>query len=249
MITLQELIDYLTALFEGPITSDYCPNGLQVEGKASIKKVATAVTASRATIEAAVAADVDALIVHHGLFWKGDEFPIIGAKKGRLEPLFRYDISLFGYHLPLDAHPEIGNNWRAARDLGWEQLEPFGVLNGAPIGVRGTFAPMDRDSFKKKLESYYDHPATEALGGPEQVSSAALVSGGAYGLIKEAAEVGADCFVTGNFDEPAWHLAHEEGVNFYAMGHSATERVGPRALAERLSALVPTEFLDVPNPF
>lgn len=249
MITLQELIDYLRDLYDVPTISDYCPNGLQVEGKSTINKVATAVTASRATIEAAVAANADALVVHHGLFWKGDDPTIIGAMKGRLEPLFRYDISLFGYHLPMDAHPVIGNNWSAARDLGWEQLEPFGLFNGTPIGVRGTFAPVSREAFQKKIEAYYHHPATYALGGPEEVSKAALVSGGAYRSIKEAAEVGVDCFITGNFDEPAWHLAHEESINFYAMGHTATEKVGPRALAKQLAQLVESEFLDLPNPF
>lgn len=250
MITLQELIAYLAKLYESPVTGDYCENGLQFEGKGEIKKVATAVTASLAAIEAAVDAKVDALITHHGLFWKGDSCKIIGMKKGRLELLFSSNISLFGYHLPMDAQQEIGNNWLAAKELGWQNLEPFGWMNGAPIGVKGTFAPKSRETFKHELENYYNHPAAYAFGGPEKVKSAALISGGAYRSLSDAAKEKVDCFVTGNFDEPAWHHAHEEGINFYAMGHSATEIVGPKALAKKLSAeLIPTVFLDIPNPF
>lgn len=249
MITLQQLIDYLTKLYECPITGDYCENGLQFEGKEKVSKAGTAVTASLATIEAAVEAKVDVLITHHGLFWKGDGSSIIGAKKARLELLFRHNISLFGYHLPMDAQPEIGNNWSAARDMGWQNLEPFGWMNGAFIGVKGTFPSKPRDAFKKELEAYYNHPAACAFGGKDQVQSAALISGGAYRSIPEASKEKLDCFVTGNFDEPAWHMAHEERINFYAMGHSATEKVGPQALAKKLSELVPTVFIDISNPF
>jgi putative NIF3 family GTP cyclohydrolase 1 type 2 len=171
------------------------------------------------------------------------------VKKRRLEILFRHDISLFGFHLPMDAQQEIGNNWCAARELGWTNLQPFGLMNGTPIGVKGTFAAKSRDVFCKELEKYYAHSATIAYGGPEKVESAALISGGAYKSLSDAAREGIDCFVTGNFDEPAWHAAMEEGVNFFAMGHAATEKVGPRALAEKLSVLVPTQFIDVENPF
>lgn len=249
MITLQELCDYLDRLYESPFANDYCDNGLQFEGKREIRRAATAVTASLATLEAAASYGADALITHHGLFWKGESSRIIGSKKARLEVLFRSNMSLFGYHLPMDAQGEIGNNWQAAKDMGWENLRPFGLYNGFPLGVMGTFAPKPRDRFQKELEQYYDHPAACALGGPETVQSAALISGGAYRSVSEAAAAGVDCFVTGNYDEPAWHLAHEERVNFYAMGHAATEKVGPKALAKKLSALVPTEFLDIPNPF
>lgn len=249
MITLQQLSDYLSALFESQISGDYCENGLQFEGKKEIRTAATAVTASLATIEAAAKAGVDALITHHGLFWKGENMSIVGVKKARLALLFRHDISLFGYHLPMDAHPEIGNNWRAARDLGWENIEPFGFLNGAFIGVKGTFKSKARDQFQKELETYYQHSANCALGGKDKIQSAALVSGGAYRSLADAAKEKVDCFITGNFDEPAWHMAHEEKINFYAMGHTATERIGPKALAEKMSELIPTTFLDIPNPF
>lgn len=249
MITLQELTDYLRKLYETPINGDYCENGLQFEGKKEIRKVATAVTASLATIEAAAEAGVDALITHHGLFWKGESMNIVGVKKKRLEILFRNDISLFGYHLPMDAQPEIGNNWYAARQLGWNQLEPFGLLNGTAIGVKGVFAPKSRESFRKELEAYYGHHATVAFGGKETVQTAALISGGAYRSIGDAAKEKIDCFITGNFDEPAWHQALEEGINFYAMGHSATEKIGPKALAEKLSERVSAQFIDIENPF
>lgn len=249
VITLQELSDYLRKLYESPISGDYCENGLQFEGKKQIKKAATAVTASLATIEAAAEAGADALITHHGLFWKGESTNIVGVKKKRLEILFRHNISLFGFHLPMDAQQEIGNNWRAARDLGWNNLEPFGLMNGVPIGVKGNFAAKSRQSFQKELEKYYDHSATTAFGGKETIQSAALISGGAYRSLSDAAKENIDSFITGNFDEPAWHMALEEGINFYAMGHAATEKIGPRALAEKLSKIVPTQFLDIENPF
>ncbi len=251
MITLQELCYKLNGLLLRPEITDYCPNGLQVEGKEKISKVVTGVSASFSTIEAAVKANADALIVHHGMFWKGDSYVVNGAKKRKLALLIESGISLLAYHLPLDAHEEYGNNWKAAKEMGWQNLEPFGIFNGVPIGVKGTFSPVSREAFQQLLEKYYDHPANSALGGKEQVSTVGLVSGGAYRSIEEAAKEGLDCFVTGNYDEPAWHMAHEMGVNFFPLGHSATERVGPRALGEWLKETtgVAVEFVDIPNPF
>lgn len=251
MITLDELNDYLKELFREPEVSDYCPNGMQVQGKDRIGKIATGVTASLACIEAAVQQKADALIVHHGLFWKGDSYVISGAKRERIGLLIENGITLIGYHLPLDAHTELGNNWKAAMDLGWKDLQPFGFMNGVPIGVKGRFDPISREAFQKKIEEYYGHAATTALGGPEEVSSVGLISGGAYRSISDAANEGLDCFITGNFDEPAWHMAHEDEVNFFACGHSATERVGPMALAAAVEKKlgVETVFLDLENPF
>lgn len=251
MITLQELCSYLDQLLQPGLYPDHCPNGLQVEGKKEIARMATAVTASLATIEAAIDMNADALIVHHGLFWNRDSYVISGTKRKKLELLLNKGVSLIAYHLPLDANKEVGNNWRAAKELGWRELEPFGIYNGTAIGVKGVFDVQSRDEFAKGLEVYYGHQAHAAPGGRQLVKSAALISGGAHKSLVEAAESGVDCFVTGSFDEPAWHQAYEEGVNFFALGHSNTERVGPRSLALQLEERfgLPVAFVDVENPF
>jgi len=252
MITLQEFCQYLNELLEvATITDQYCPNGLQVEGAASIEGIATSVTASLVAIEKAVKAGVQVLLVHHGMFWRHDSFEIIGVKRQKLRILLENNLSLVAYHLPLDVHQHYGNNWKAARDLGWDNLEPFAANNGFFLGVKGTFSPASRDTFRASLEEYYQHPAAVALGGKEQVSSAALVSGGAYRYLLEAASENVDCFVTGNFDEPAWHMAHEEKINFFALGHAATEKVGIRAIGTHLQQHfgVKNIFIDDVNPF
>lgn len=251
MLTLEELRSYLDRLLPSNGVTDYGPNGLQVEGKRYIAHLATAVSASLATIEAAVEQNADVLIVHHGLFWQRDSYVIQGTKRKKLQLLLQNGISLFAYHLPLDMHQEIGNNWQAAKEMGWTDLQPFGYLDRVPIGVKGKIAPCSREQFKKQLENYYQHSAACAWGGPEQVQTVALVSGGAYKSIMEAAQEGVDAYVTGSFDEPVWHQAMEEKINFYALGHSATERVGVMALADHLkhSLTLPCHFIDIPNLF
>ena len=251
MIALADFRAYLDQLLPSSGVKDYCPNGLQVEGKKEIKRVATAVSASVATIEAAITEGVEALIVHHGLFWQGEREAIEGIKREKLHKLLQHGISLFAYHLPLDMHRQIGNNWKAALDLGWGDLQPFGNLGGASIGVKGRISSCSREEFKKCLEKYYSHLAVCVNGGPKQIETVALVSGGAYKCIVEAAQEKIDAFITGNFDEPAWHQAIEEKVNFFALGHSATERVGPLALAEHLQQFLclPCRFIDIENPF
>lgn len=251
MITLQELCAHLEALMQSSSFSDFCVNGLQVEGRPGIAKIAAGVSASLATIEAAVKEEADVLIVHHGLFWDRDSPVIQGVKRKKIALLLENDISLLAYHLPLDAHQQYGNNWMAARQMGWQDLQPFGVYKGVPLGVKGTVPRQTRQQFKESLESYYLHTAHIAPGGPEWVGSAALISGGAHKSIIEAAAEGVDCFVTGSFDEPAWHQAFEENINFFAMGHFNTEIVGPRALTQHLKEHfnIPVVFLELVNPF
>lgn len=247
MNTLQELSQILDTLLYSTTGGDYCPNGLQVEGKKEIRKVAFAVSASLATIRAAVEEGVDALIVHHGIFWDAERrSTITGIKKDKVALLLASGISLFAYHLPLDAQREFGNNWKAARDLGWSCLEPFG-----DVGVRGEFASVEVAQFQEKLEGYYSHPAAVALGGKKRISSAALISGGAYRSLELAARAGVDAFITGNYDEPAWDIAHEWGIHFFALGHYATERIGVKALQQHFeeNLKISAIFLDFPNPF
>lgn len=246
MITLQDISLYLHNLLSPGEFTDYCPNGIQVEGKQQIKRICFAVSASLQTIEEAVKRKADVLIVHHGIFWNKDPLPIVGTKRDKLQLLLKNEISLLAYHLPLDAHPRVGNNWKAAFDLGLDQLELFDS-----IGVQGKMAPMSVDEFRKKLEAYYGHVAHVALGGKETVSSAAIISGSAHRQIERAVDAGVDCFITGSFDEPIWDIAHERKINFFALGHYSTERVGGFALMADLQKQfkIPCEFIDLFNPF
>lgn len=251
MISLQALCNYLDDFLQNSNFIDYCPNGLQIEGKPQIKKIATAVSANLQTIETAINNNADALIVHHGIFWNKDSYCITGIKRKKLDFILKNNISLLAYHLPLDAHQTIGNNWKAAMDLDWENLFPFGIFNGSSIGVKGSFNEISIDQFIKKVEAYYKHSANVALGGKKNVTSAAIISGGAHTSLTEAAKADVDCFITGNFDEPAWNIAYEESINFLALGHHATERIGPWTLGLHLAKEfhLKHEFIDSPNPF
>lgn len=230
---------------------DVCPNGLQVEGSSEVRRIAVAVTASLAVIEQAVKLKVDLLLVHHGIFWEKDPLPVVGVKKQKLDLLLKNHISLLAYHLPLDAHPLYGNNYCAAQALGWQDLQPFCLLNGRYIGVKGRFPRCSVDHLQKQLEEFYNHSAHVAKGGPTEVETAALISGGAYRSIDLAISEGVDCFITGNFDEPAWHKAKEGKIHFFAMGHSATETIGPRALAQYIHTQygLPWTWIEENNPF
>lgn len=243
---IADILSHLNDYLQAGQFQDYCPNGLQVEGKQRVSRAATAVSASENILKQAAEKKVDLLIVHHGMFWNKDPYVILGPKKRKLKILMDHQISLAAYHLPLDAHHEVGNNWKAAIDLGWTDLEPFDT-----IGVKGRFKKQSREDFQKILESYYGQKAAVAFGGKEQVETCALISGGAYRSIDGASQAGVDCFITGNFDEPAWHMAHEGGINFFALGHAATEKVGPRSLADYLRRVLNLDafFLDELNPF
>lgn len=251
MVTLQDLRLYLNDLLRLDGLKDYCVNGLQIEGESKITTVATAVSANLDTIERAVKLGAQALIVHHGLFWNQDSHAIVGVKRKKVKLLLDHGVSLFGYHLPLDAQRELGNNWKAAKDLAWSDLEPFGLFDGVAIGVKGTFSLRPRETFMAELEQYYGSRCHLAPGGKDCVRSAALISGGAYKSISEAVSSGVDCFITGNFDEPAWNVAFEEKINFFALGHTATEKVGPKALAQAIQGHFGIEcrFIDTENPF
>lgn len=246
MLTLIDLENQLNDYLQISLFRDFCVNGLQLQGKNEVRKIATAVSCSLYVIQEAVKKNVDVLIVHHGLFWDKDSPVIQGIKRDKIALLLKAGISLLAYHVPLDAHKEVGNNWKAAIDLDWHSLEPF-----FEIGVQGKVTKGPREVFQKRLEDYYGQKAVVALGGKETIETCALISGGAYKQISEAAKVGVDCFITGNFDEPAWHLAHEEKINFFALGHASTEKVGPRALADfiRCTYNLDASFIDEFNPF
>lgn len=245
MFTLQDLFQYLQDLLSPEEFSDYCPNGIQVEGKKEIKKIAFAVSASLTAIEHAVKTKCDALIVHHGIFWNKDPHVIVGTKKEKIRCLLKNEISLLAYHLPLDAHPKVGNNYKAALDLGLKDLQPF-----CQFGVQGKIN-CTIENLQQQLEAYYGHKAHVALGGKQNIRNMAIISGGAHRYIEQAADGGMDCFVTGSFDEPVWDIAHERKIHFFALGHYATERVGILALMEHLKKkfAISCEFIDLFNPF
>lgn len=250
MTTLSELCAYLNEEMQSSLYEDFCVNGLQVEGASEIRNIAVAVSASLETITAAVQLGVQALIVHHGIFWKGDSPVIKGPKRKKLELLLNNQISLIAYHLPLDAQREFGNNWKAAKDLGLKNLEPFGG-GKQPIGVKGIIDECRRADFQLRLENYYGHQAHCAMGGLDIINSVGLISGGAHRSITEAVSSGLDAFVTGSFDEPVWHIAFEEKINFFALGHANTECIGPRALGDYLEQHLglSQHFIEMPNPF
>lgn len=226
-------------------------NGLQVEGAEKISSVAFAVSACAEAFRKAAERGAQALVVHHGLFWKGHgPEPVTGALAARLKLLIKSDISLFAYHLPLDAHPESGNNAVAARSLGLTKLKPFGDYHNMKIGWKGTLArPVELDNFIARLEKYYGHKASVVKGGGKLLKNVGIVSGGAAKEAMQAAEEGLDLYVTGESSEPVTYLAREAGLNFAALGHYATERVGVMALADHLGKRfgLRTFFIELDN--
>jgi len=249
-ISLAELEEYLGTLLHPSKFDEKAYNGVQIETKVPIKKIATAVSVSKEVIHKAIEMNAQALIVHHGIFLKGDSHPLVGRLYDYVQLLITHNIALLCYHLPLDAHQEIGNNWKAAYDLGLENCEPFCEMNGNYIGVIGQINPISFEEFQEHVEKYYQRSAAHVKVN-DMVETVAIISGGADKYIKQAKEHEADCFITGRFDEPVWDDAHEYGVSFLGLGHYGTETVGPRALARILEKQfqIPVQFIKTNNPF
>jgi dinuclear metal center YbgI/SA1388 family protein len=249
---LSEAIAELDRLLEPGRFRDYCPNGLQVPGRADVAKIAMGVSASAELFERAASERVDLLIVHHGLFWGSGPSPIDAPMKHRLKLLFDADMSLAAYHLPLDAHPEVGNNALIARALGADDLQPFALHEGEPIGFIASFAGDGLDSadlFARVTELTTRSPLVFDAG-PERVRSVAIVSGGGTDYLADAVAAGADAFITGEPTERVMTQAREAHIHFVAAGHYATETFGVKRLGEHLSERFGVErvFIDVPNP-
>jgi dinuclear metal center YbgI/SA1388 family protein len=243
-----DLIDYTGRLLEVYRFRDYCPNGLQVEGRAETHKLATAVTASLAVLEQTLAAGADTLLVHHGYFWKNEPAVITGPRKARLALLLRNDLNLVAYHLPLDAHPELGNNAALARRLGLRIDGWFGVQSVAAWGAPPE--PLTLGAFARMVEARLARPPL-VIGAPERpLRRVAWCTGGAQDLLAAAVDLGADAFLTGEVSERTVHLSRETGVAFLAAGHHATERYGVQALGAHLADRFGLEhlFLDDDNP-
>lgn len=247
-IDRQELLARLDALLEPARFKDYGPNGLQVEGKAVVGRIVSGVTASRALIDAAIDAGADAIFVHHGLFWRGQDGRLVGWMKQRVQRLLAHDINLFAYHLPLDAHPVLGNNAQWANRLGWKTDAHFGDQE---LGCVGHADYRDAAALAAHLEVVLGREVTLAAADtPRPIRRVAWCSGGAQGFFEAAMAAGADAFVTGEISEPQAHLARETGVAFIAAGHHATERYGAPAVAAHVAQALGLQhqFIDIDNP-
>ena len=231
--------------------NDYAPNGLQVEGKSEIKKIITGVTASQALIDYAVAQQADALLVHHGYFWKSENPCIRGMKGKRIKTLLVNDINLYGYHLPLDVHPELGNNAKLAQLLGISDLQPL-ENSSTSIPVWGMLKdPVTAEEFAHRIEQVlHRKPLICTENGPHLIRKVGICTGGGQSYIDLAAAQGCDAFITGEVSEQTIHSAREQGIHFFAAGHHATERYGIKALGEWLATEygLDVEFKDIDNP-
>ncbi|HJV97079.1 MAG TPA: Nif3-like dinuclear metal center hexameric protein [Albitalea sp.] len=238
----------LNTLLEVERFRDYGPNGLQVEGKPEVRKLVSGVTASRALIDAAIEAQADAIVVHHGLFWKGHDGRVTGWLKQRLERLLAHQINLFAYHLPLDAHPEFGNNAQFGAKL---KLVPDARFGDQDIGFIGTPPhPLTVAALVALLQYRLGRAPTVVEGDGRPIQRVAWCTGGAQGYFEAAIAAGADAYITGEISEPQAHYARETGVTFFACGHHASERFGAPALAAHVAAHfgIEHQFIDIDNP-
>jgi dinuclear metal center YbgI/SA1388 family protein len=245
------LVTYLDQYLAVADWRDKAHNGLQVEGRDQVAMIALATDAALATFVAAAEAGADFLIVHHGLFW-GEPLPIVGTMRARIAALLDSGVSLYGAHLPLDAHLEVGNNVVLARLLDLQDVEPFGMWDGRAIGVRGRFAePVEPPELGARLEALLGAPPDVLAFGRGSIERVAIVSGDASELIPDAAAAGLDAFVTGETRHQAWHVAREHGLHVIFAGHYVTETLGVRALGDHLSERfgVETVFLDAPTGY
>ncbi len=251
-VSRHEVLQACQQLLQPERFKDYGPNGLQVEGRARIRRLVSGVTASRALIEQAIEAEADAILVHHGLFWRGQSGCVTGWMKQRLALLLAHDINLLAYHLPLDAHPALGNNAQLARVLGFQPLETgewgrFGEQDLGFLGLAEFGGPAD---LARHVQQVLGRQVTW-VGDPQRpIRRLGWCSGGAQGYFEAAIEAGVDAFLTGELSEPQAHYARECGVAFLACGHHATERYGAPALAAHLAQVLGLEhrYIEVDNP-
>lgn len=251
MATAQQFLQAFDLLLQPERFKDYGPNGLQVEGKQQVTRIVSGVTASRALIEAAIQEQADAIFVHHGLFWRGQDGRVVGWMKQRLALLLKHDINLFAYHLPLDAHPELGNNAQLGLKLGLEASARFGEQDLGFFGQRsggGSF--RDARELAAHIEQSLGRQPTWVEAVQRPIRNIAWCTGGAQGYFEAAISAGADAFITGEISEPQAHYARECGVAFLACGHHASERYGAPAVAGHVAAQlgVAHRFIEIDNP-
>jgi len=243
---------YLNNLLKPELIKDYCPNGLQIQGKDNIKKVLTGVTASQALIDQAIKEKADAIVVHHGYFWKNESYVIRGMKHQRIKAIMAHDINLFAYHLPLDIHAELGNNAQLGKLLGINITGPLELGNPLSVAIQGMFdEAIDASAFAERIDGELNRPCLHiAPPSNKAIKTVAWCTGGGQDYIEMAAEQGIDAFITGEASEKTTHVARELDIHFFAAGHHATERYGVKALAEHLAneLSLDTLFVDIDNP-
>lgn len=253
MISQNHLNQYINQLLNTHLFEDYCPNGLQVEGKKEIKKIAFAVSATQESIDAAINWGADALVVHHGVFWKyAGARTITGAWGERIKKMIKADLNLYGQHLPLDAHAEVGNATALAKLIDLTELTPFGEHKRQPLGVKGIFqTPIKVKDLKAKLEVILNHEVKLASHNENQeIKSMGIITGGANNEWTEAMKAGLDSYLTGEISEYNWHDAKEAGIHYFAGGHHATEKFGIQSLMRKIETELRLEcrFFDSNNP-
>ncbi len=251
MLKRDHLLRVLDEALQTHRFQDYCPNGLQVEGREQVRRLVTGVTACQALIDAAIVEEADAILVHHGYFWKNEDQRVRGMKKQRLQSLLRHDISLFAYHLPLDAHPQMGNNAQLARRLGLHVeggLEPDNPLSIGNVGRLDE--PMSAEDFAAHVEAVLGRQALHIGDSQDEIETLAWCTGAAQGFIERAQAMGVDAYLSGEISEPTTHFARETGIHYFACGHHATERYGVQAVGEWLANEYGVEhvFIDIDNP-
>lgn len=250
-----DLLDWLNQTLQPTRFSDYCPNGLQVEGTPEISKIVTGVTASQALIAKAIESQAQAILVHHGWFWRGEDLTVRGTRRARLAAVLGHDINLLAFHLPLDAHPEFGNNVQLARVLG---LEPERDVEGNPVtgGAKDLVwfgaptQPMSLGELSAQIGRALGREPLVVGQANQPVRRVAWCTGGAQGMFETAIDAGVDAYITGEISEPNAHLARESGVAFISAGHHATERYGVKALGEAIAKRfgIEVSFFDINNP-
>lgn len=251
MVDRASLLAYCDTVLQPAQFQDYCPNGLQVAGRNDIHRIVSGVTANQALLEAALAEKADLVLVHHGYFWRGEDPCVTGIARHRLKLLLTHDINLLAYHLPLDAHPTLGNNQQLAGVLGITPTGQFSAGETPALGWLGTVdTPLEGAAFAASIASRLGRVPLHIPGSANPVQRIAWCTGGAQDFITAAASAGVDAYLTGEVSERTVNIARELGLHFYACGHHATERYGVKALGEHLAAEfgLAHQFVDIDNP-
>ncbi len=250
-VALKDLLQCLDEELQPHLFKDYCPNGLQVEGRSQVQKIITGVTACQALIDKAVELNADAILVHHGYFWRGEDAVITGMKRRRVETLLKHGISLIVYHLPLDGHPELGNNAELARLMGWSVEGGMEPGKMRPIGNWGQVKQaVTVEGLASQFEKVLGRKPLSIVGGNHEITKLAWCTGGAQSMIDKALALGVDAFVSGEISESTVHFARENGIHYFSAGHHATERYGVQAIAKWLENKlgIEHEFVDIDSP-
>ncbi|MCS6234403.1 Nif3-like dinuclear metal center hexameric protein [Shewanella baltica] len=249
-MTRTELTQYLADFLHVSAFKDYAPNGLQVEGKDEIRTIVTGVTACQALIDEAIRLNADAILVHHGFFWKNEPEVITGMKQRRIKALLKHDINLFGYHLPLDSHPMLGNNATLGRQLGIVDAEAIEEVAQGLLWRGKLDLAVSASEFSHTLEDALGRAPLHIGDGDAKIQHLAWCTGGAQDYIDVAASLGVDAFISGEVSERTFHSAVEQGIHYFAAGHHATERFGIQALGRHLAREFDLvhHFVDITNP-